>query len=86
MTADSYSIDPLDFVVFKDACIQLYDADMLPENSRDLIEAVEEYTDYYFLDACTFADHFIEKVSLPHSVHFGLLDDSWTDSFEHTQI
>ncbi|KAL0060245.1 hypothetical protein AAF712_012955 [Marasmius tenuissimus] len=58
---------------------------MLPENTRDLIEAVEEYTDYYFLDARTFADHFIEKVSLPHSVHFGLLDDSWTDSFEHAQ-
>ncbi|KAJ8095490.1 hypothetical protein PM082_023260 [Marasmius tenuissimus] len=67
------------YSVFKGACIQLYDAGILPETIQDLIDAVEEHTDLYFLDAVTFAEHFIDKVPLPHSVHFGLLNDSWSD-------
>ncbi|KAL0065199.1 hypothetical protein AAF712_007869 [Marasmius tenuissimus] len=69
------------FSHFKASCIRLYDANILPNNTEDLIQSVQDESQFYFIDAATFADYFINGTPLPDVSEFGCLDDSWTEDY-----
>ncbi|KAJ8079079.1 hypothetical protein PM082_013366 [Marasmius tenuissimus] len=71
------------FSHFKASCIRLYDANILPNNTEDLIESVQHESQFYFVDAATFADYFINGIPLPEVSEFGCLDDSWTEDYRY---